>query len=333
MGDVREDVRSGNLKPVYLLFGQESWLVRQAYDTLFAASVGGGPRGFNEQIFEADKTSGDAIASAAAHMPMMGPRRTIVVRNVNKLGSADLERLGGYCASPSPTSVIILLGAAGEKRALDGRTKAARSIKKTGRWCEFKRLYGRNLRNWIQGEARRMGKELDSDGAGYLEALMGNDLAQISNGLTLAALFVGESRRIARDDLEEVVSGSKQEALWELLDSLGSRRIQPALRNLQLLFRQGEQPMRILGLVKRRVRLLLQAERAMARGMPRKDALLAAGVLPNMAWKFDEQVGRYDVRELQRAASRMVKAESDLKGGLRVDARWSIERAIIDVIR
>lgn len=333
MDDIRADIRSGDLKPVYLLFGQESWLVRQAYDQLFAQAVSAGPRGFNEQVFEGEKAAADVITGAARHLPMMGKYRTIVVRNVGKLGTEDQDRLGAYCASPSETTVLLLLGADRERKVLDGRKKLARAIKKTGRWCEFKKLYGRNLHRWIDGEARRLGKKLDPEGAGFLEAVMGNDLAQIANGLVHASLFVGEADRIRLDDLEEVVSGSKQEALWDLLDSIGQRRLEPALRNLQMLYRQGEPPMRILALAKRRVRLLLDAERGISRGMAPREALSEAGVMPNMAWKFDQQLGRYEPRELQRAASRLLRAESDLKGGLRIDSRWAIERAIVELIR
>ena len=241
VSEVRSDVRSEELKPVYLLFGQESYLARQAFDQLWKAALGSGPRGFNDQVFQGEKTSGDAIAAAAAHLPMMAARRVIAVRNVDKLNKEDCDRLAEYCANPSPTTVLLLLGADGSRKPIDGRTKLAKAIRAQGRWCEFKKLYGRNLRAWIEGEAGSLEKRLDPSGPGYLEALLGNDLSQIANGLRHAALYVGDRPEILREDLQEVISGRKQEALWDLLDDLGRRRLQPAMRNLQLLYRQGEE--------------------------------------------------------------------------------------------
>jgi DNA polymerase-3 subunit delta len=331
--ELQADVRSGELKPVYVLFGQEPFLLRQAYDALFAASVQGGPRGFNEQVFQADKISGDEVASACKTLPMMGPRRTIVVRSINKLKKDAATALGEYCSSPSPTSCLILLADDDARKAIDGRSKLAKQIKKHGRWCEFKRLYGRNLHGWIEREAGRHGKKLDRAGAGYLEALTGGSLSQIANNLTLASLFVGEKPRIDLSDLEEVCAGSKQDALWSLLDALGERRLEPAIRNAQLLWKQGEQPFGVLSLAKRRVDQLHAIERARDRGASPRDAMLAAGVAPNMAWKWEKQLGRYRLPELRRAGARMLRAESELKGGLRVDARWIVEGAIRDVIR
>ena len=72
---------------------------------------------------------------------------------------------------------------------------------------------------------------------------------------------------------------------------------------------------------------------ARERGAGQRDAMLAAGVAPNMAWKWEKQLGRYRLPELRRANRRMLQAESELKGGLRVDARWIVEGAIRDVIR
>ena len=333
VSEVRSDVRSEELKPVYLLFGQESYLARQAFDQLWKAALGSGPRGFNDQVFQGEKTSGDAIAAAAAHLPMMAARRVIAVRNVDKLNKEDCDRLAEYCANPSPTTVLLLLGADGSRKPIDGRTKLAKAIRAQGRWCEFKKLYGRNLRAWIEGEAGSLEKRLDPSGPGYLEALLGNDLSQIANGLRHAALYVGDRPEILREDLQEVISGRKQEALWDLLDDLGRRRLQPAMRNLQLLYRQGEEPFGVLALVKRRVRMLLDIERALARGARRDEALKGAGVAPNMIWKWDDQLGNYSPRELQKAASRLVTADSDVKGGRRISPRWSVERALLDILR
>ena len=331
--EIRSDLRTGDLKPIYLLFGEQAFLARKAFDALFAACVKGGPRGFNEQIFLGESISGGDVASAASTLPMMGPRRTIVVRNVDKLKKDAQERLATYCASPSSTTVLLLLGSDGSRKALDGRGKLAKSIKKAGRWCEFKKLYGRNLHGWIEAEAKRQKKRLQRGAAQYLEDVAGTDLAQIHNGLELAALFVGDGPEITVDDLSAVMTGRKQEALWDLLDDLGERRGESALRNLQRCWSQGEEAISVLNLARRRVLQILAAESAIARGMRRDEALRAAGVAPNMAWKWDKQLGRYRLPELVRARRRMLQADSDVKGGLRIDRRWAVERAIVDIIR
>lgn len=332
IGECLADARSGDLAPVYALMGAEAALSRQAFDALFAASVAGGPRGFNEQIWSGEKVTGADIASAAATMPMMGPRRTLVVRSANKMKKEARDALAVALASPSPTSVILLLAEDGSNKLCDGREKLPKAIKKVGRWCEFRKLYGRQLREWMEGEARRLGKRLGPGCAAFLEDLVGNDLGQLGNGLNVAALYVGEADTIRLEDLEYVVSGHKQEALWDMLDGLAERSHRSVLTNLQRLWTQGEGPFGVLNLARRRVGQLLAAEVAMADGANRRDALAAAGVPPNMTWKWEKQLGHYRPQELLAARDRLLEAESDVKGGRRIDSRWAVERALLDIV-
>ncbi len=339
---IREDLRAEDLKPVYLLGGAEQYLVRTVYSSLFKKALGGGPRGFNDQVFLGEKNDAEAIVSGANHLPMMAKRRVLVVRNINRMKAEAQDVLAAYCKSPSPTTVLLLLEdpdtgrGRGKVAALDGRKKLAKAIKSSGRFCQFKKLYGRELRAWIDREARRLGKEMGAGGSELLEAVLGNDLGALHNALHNASLFVGESPRLEREALEEVVSGSRQEALWDFLDSVGERRLGAALHHLQVVFRQGGDPtgtaMAVLGLLKSRIRQLKAAEEARSSGMRPRDALQAAGVQPNLSWKFEPQLGSYGTDELRQASHRLVVAESDIKGGRRMDPRWSLERAVMDTI-
>jgi len=332
-GDVVADVQSGDLAPIYLLGGQESFLIRRAYDLLYPAAIAGGPRGFNEQTFLGDKTSGAAIAAACNTLPMMGKRRVVVVRSVERMKKDHQDELAAYCASPSPTTVLLLLVSDDPTKKIDGRTKLPKAIKKNGRYCEFKRMYGRDLQGWIADEARRLDKKLEPMCAGYLEGLMGNDLSQIANALTIASLYVGEEDRILLSDLEEVVAGRKQDALWDMLDAIGERRFPRALRAMQQLARQGEEPHAMLRLVTKRVRELQRARAGLDDGLSPRDAAIAAGISPAIAWKFDGQIRAWRPPQLRRAVSRLLEAESQMKGGLRVDPRLALESAVLDVLR
>jgi len=330
-GDVLGDVESGDLRPVYLLGGQEAFLVRRAHDLLVAASVAGGPRGFNEQVFTGEKARGDAVVAACNTLPMMGKRRTVVVRGVEKLKKDDQDALADYCASPCPSTVLLLLES-DEGKGLDGRTKLPKNIRKSGRACDFRRLYGRDLAGFVQAEARRAGKQMEPAAPGFLEALLGNDLSQIANAIDVAALYVGDERRVTLADLEEVVAGRKQDALWDLLDAVGLRSTDKALRALQLLAGNGEDAHGTLRLLTKRVRELQRARLGLDEGMNVRDAALAAGIPPNLAWKFDEPIRAWRAPHLAAAVARMLRAESDMKGGLRVEPRLALEAAVLDLL-
>jgi DNA polymerase-3 subunit delta len=329
--DVRRDVASGELKLVYLLAGQERFLVRRAYDLLYKAGVGGGPRGFNEQVFQGESASAASIVGACNTVPMMASRRVVVVRNVDKLKQEGQDVLAAYCAKPSPTTLLLLLTSP-ENPKLDGRRKLVKTVKKGGRLCEFKKIYGRALREWIEAEAESLGKRLPSRGAGFLEGIVGNDLGALRNALVNASLYVGEADAIKLESLERVVSGNRQEALWDLLDAVLERSPEDVQRNLAMLYRQESKPISVLFLAMRRVRQISAVQDSMDEGLSQDDALRNAGV-KGMAWKWKGKLWRYSAMELGDAVSTLIRAESDMKGGKRIDDRWTLEQALLHIVR
>ena len=118
----------------------------------------------------------------------------------------------------------------------------------------------------------------------------------------------------------------------ERVQLMGRRDRADALWHLQKMFSQGEEVPPLLNLLNKRIRLLLTTELGQRRGLGLDEALRAAGVAPNMLWKHRDQVGNYRAIELRRAVSRLLEAESDFKGGSRIDGRWALERAVVDIL-
>ena len=88
----------------------------------------------------------------------------------------------------------------------------------------------------------------------------------------------------------------------------------------------------MLRLVTKRLRELKRARIAMDKGMSPRDAAVEAGINRAIAWKFDGQIRAWRLPQLTRAISRMVQAESDMKGGLRIEPRLALESAVLDAL-
>src|ERR1700694_1355086 len=89
---VRKQIKSGNTDPLYLLLGEDD-VEKSALAAEFAEVVDEGLRAFNvERIHAGDMTSGDKLAdgvadlvSAVRTMPMMVPRRVVMVTQAEML--------------------------------------------------------------------------------------------------------------------------------------------------------------------------------------------------------------------------------------------------------
>lgn len=330
--ELQADLRA-ELRPIYLLTGQEPFLLRRAQELLWRAARAGGPKGFNEQIFHGDSAKGDAIVSACNTLPMMAKRRAVLVRSVNRMKKEELEILGAYATRPAPTTVLILVTDDDPDKKLDGRGKLPVAARKSGRAFEWKRLYGARLRDWVGKEAEAQGKRLDPRGADYAIARLGGELSHLSNAVQLAAIYVGEAPEIKEGDIGQVLSGDRQDALWDFIDAFGERAAERAPGLLAEVLQQGEEPLAILQLLRKRAKELSRARLAHEGGANARDALSAAGVSPAIAWRLEKQVTAWKSAEWTTVLARLLKAESDIKGGARIDPRWSLERAVLSLLR
>ena len=82
--------RKGELLPVYLVVGEEQLLRDKVVAAVRAAALGNGVPAFNEDKFTAGEVSVDKVIAAAQTVPMMAPRRFVLVRGVERWDGATL---------------------------------------------------------------------------------------------------------------------------------------------------------------------------------------------------------------------------------------------------
>src|SRR5438270_12678497 len=137
---VRAQIASGAVGPVYLILGEDD-LEKAALASEFADLVDEGLRAFNvERIHAGDYTTGDklldgvgGIVAAARTLPMMVPRRVVVVLQAETLltpkreseaAARATEQLDAIFKQPEPTTTLVLIAASVDKRSPLYRTLA-----------------------------------------------------------------------------------------------------------------------------------------------------------------------------------------------------------------
>src|SRR4051812_8589498 len=129
---VRKQIASGTPDPVYLLQGEDD-VEKAALAHEFEAIVEEELRAFNvERIHAGDVGSGDRLAvvvdgliAAARTLPMMAPRRIVVVlqadgvllpKRESEAASRALEQLEDYLKAPEQQTTVVLVASAVDKR-------------------------------------------------------------------------------------------------------------------------------------------------------------------------------------------------------------------------
>ena len=100
----------GDLKPVYLIYGDEELLLRARGPPPARAAVQGRrPRLQLRHVRGRVGATSTTILAAANTLPFMSEKRLVVVRDVDRMPTAALGALADYAADPSEQTVLVLV--------------------------------------------------------------------------------------------------------------------------------------------------------------------------------------------------------------------------------
>src|SRR5436190_1571263 len=104
-------------EPVYLLYGDEDVLKDEAIRALVDTAVGASSD-FNLDVRFAPDLTPESFHTLVNTLPMLADRRAVVLRGVEQLGKRKTklrDEVVRYLAAPNPTTVLVLVVAAGEE--------------------------------------------------------------------------------------------------------------------------------------------------------------------------------------------------------------------------
>ncbi len=333
--ELADDLREKKIRPVYLIFGKESFLIHEVRMSLEEAALEGGMGSFNKTVLVGGRTKADEVTEAVRTLPMLGGRKLVVVENidVDDKGHKNAKKLAPVQealadAAKAAYGTTVLLMTATE---VDRRRKLFKAVKKNGLAIECKPLYRQALANWIRRDARRLGKDIDQDAIQLLVDMAGNDLGKLHNELVKLSHYVFDRRRIELEDAEEVVADLKLSTVFDLVDAIGSRShnsLAEALLAMRKLRESGAQPVNTLFFITMHFRRLLQAADYRAGGMNDEEACRAAGM--KLPWKAVDQLRRWRPGALRKAMARIAQTDDDLRGS-KVPGWIQLDRLVMEL--
>jgi DNA polymerase III subunit delta len=345
-----QEASKGNLKPIYLVLGEERYLADRVITALRDATMKGGIAGFNEDKFLAGEASVDSILSAAKMVPMMAKRRFVLARSLERWeskraegddegddgpaevkgsgkGSSPLDALAEYAKTPVPSTVLV---ASASK--LHGQRKIVTAAKKGDFIVSCEPLHRKALPGFVRDMAKEKGHLIEPDVADHLAEIAGPELGYVADAIERLSLFVGEGRPITEDAVATMVTKVRQSTVWELLDALTKRQIDKAMATLADVVDPRDGGLKLLGAVAWSVRQLVKMESALREGANPSDAAARAGVPPFRANDAAQTVRSLPRGTLTKWLGLLAEADRALKGSRRT-AQSVLETMVISMCR
>lgn len=317
--DLWKQIRAKQLSPVYLLYGTESFLMRET-GQLLLEQVLGDERDFNFSTYDMEETPIEAALEDAETFPFMGEKKIIFVQNPVFLTSEkqkekmvhNLPKLEAYLKEPAPYTILVFF-APYEK--LDERKKVTKELKKTAVAAELKKLSEQELKPWIADQAKRKGFEVEPEAVEMVAALAGTNLFMLSNELDKLALYAGPGGRIDAQTAEMLIPKSLEQNIFSLTDKVVQRKTADALRIYYDLVRQNEEPIKILALLAGQFRLIYQIKELARKGYGQQQIAGLLKVHPYRVKMAAGISGRFSDEELAGIIGQLAEADYQMKTG------------------
>jgi DNA polymerase III subunit delta len=311
-----------DLKPVYLIYGTEELLLERAEKRLRDRLAAVADLDFNMETFDGTQASADDVVNAANTMPFMSERRLVIVRDVDKMDAADLERLAAYAKDPAPYTCLVL---AATKIAKN--TKLYKAVAATGVAFEYAAPKRNEYASEVVRLVRERGRTIGLAAAQRLVDIVGRDLRRLDTEVEKLVAFAEGAGDVSVADVVAVAAESGEPSVFELTDAVGERDTTRAVRLLRRLL-AAETPYGVLAMLTRHVRALVGARALAARGVAPEAMAPEIGMPPWQARAVVRQAERYTPAELATALRGLAAAEEEMKTSP-TDAGLVIERWII----
>jgi DNA polymerase-3 subunit delta len=248
---LKKQIAAGDTGPLYLLIGDDD-SEKSAVAAEFAEMVDEGLRAFSVDRLFGGEIKADDLFEAAATLPMMAPRRIVIVFDAERLlipkregkaVEAEQERLEAFIRKPPGHATVVFVCG-----PLDKRRRIVNLLIKEAQVVDCGTIADpADAERWVKARAERDKVPLDTAAVRALVERAGADIIRLRGGLERVALYAMGQPKITADDVRQVVPVAAEATNFGIADAIGRNDAAEALRELTLALEGGAQPFFVLG--------------------------------------------------------------------------------------
>lgn len=301
-------IQQKQIDPLYLVFGEDYYLLNEALKVIKTNVLTEGAIDFNFDQYYAHEKSVTEVLDIAEMLPIMSPRRMVIFKSIHQLKEKDWAQMMKYIESPVDSTTLVLVG---EK--IDKRKKYYKALQKTATIIELLRPYDNHMPQWISYIASQHGLELEHGVADLIHQLMGTSLAEINNELLKMAQYLGSSNKLNKETVLKVASQSKVYSVFDLANAIANNDRIQALTCLANLLDHGQNEVGALSLISRHFRVLQKLQEYQQMGL-RGPKLSAKLGVPHFFLKdYLSQSKKWTVPKINKTITTLYETDKALK--------------------
>lgn len=320
MKKLEEDLKNGNFKNVYLLYGNQAYLRNQYRDKIIKALIPSGDT-MNVNRYDGTNLPVEEIIDLAETMPFLSDYRVIVIENsgIFKDGNSKLEN---YIPDMCETTCIIF-----SEEEVDGRLKLTKTVKSKGSAVAFEKVAESDINKWVLGKISREHKSITNDAYEYFIKSCGEDMFKISTELDKLLSYTYNKNSITISDVKDICTAPIEDTVFDMLDAMFRGDSDKAFSYYGDLLGLFVAPMKTLALIQGQIRLLYHEKCLSEDGLSYSDIAKSLGVHEYRVKKSLPQAKKSSKIWLRKGMELCADVERRFKSG-EVDAQIGLETVI-----
>lgn len=321
MKNIQADIKSGNFKQAYLLYGEEAYLKQQYKRNLVKALNPDGDT-MNFSHYEGKGIDIKQLIDLCETMPFFADRRVILLEDTGFFKN-KCEELADYMKELPDYLCMVFV-----ESEVDKRNRMYKAVKACGTIAEFARQDEKTLMRWAAEILGKAGKKITQRDMELLLTKTGTDMGNLRMELEKLICYTEGRDVVTAEDIEEICTTQTTNRIFDMVRAVTEKNQKRALDLYYDLLTLKEPPMRILFLLAKQYRQLLQVKQFAEAGLAQPEMASRLGV-PSFAVRNIASCARaYTISELEQAIKDFVDAEESVKTG-RLEDKLSVELLII----
>ena len=248
---LRARIAAGDLAPVYLLLGDDEREKAELADAL-ASTIDEELRPFNVDRLHGGDASVSDLLDAVRTLPMVAPRRVVVVMRAERLlqpkresreSVRELEALAAWLDPPAAHATLVFVAAGlDERRRVVKRLLARSTVVRCGDLDDVAAA-----RRWIRAHIEAAGKRADPAAVRLLADMVGPAAGRLRSEVELLLLYAARDDTVTAGHVREVVGPSAAHDDWAVARAIEQGAAGQALKELALALDAGAVPHVVLG--------------------------------------------------------------------------------------
>lgn len=317
-----------NIKPLYLVSGDEFLLVQEACDTIrkYTANAGYSER---ELLYIEKDADWEDFLRSARNSSLFSDRTLIELHFKNKPSANGSKILQSYAKHPSPDKSVLII--TNKLDAAQQQTAWFKTVDACGIILQIWPLEPTQLPQWLIKRLAAAGLSTDWQGIQLLaNYVAGNLLAATQEIEKLSLLY--DRGNITANEISKTITDNSRFNVFNLIDATLSNNLTAASRILDRLKSEGTEPTLILWTITNELRSLIKISFAIKQGVTPDLAMTQNRIWQNRKPLVKKMLTKFELSKLQELLQTTLNIDLIIKGADHQHLLWHELQRLIGFI-